>query len=148
MSKYNSEKLAELAARILSAPKLDRALDAEIAVVLNIGARGLLPDDHEYLSTVRRDDGCAPGTYWFHCRSGKSLRTAPEFTGCVTTALTLKDVEWLIDIEQLFDLHWEVEHWVTDSLPATKASNVKHGSLPQAIVASALRVRSELAAVA
>jgi hypothetical protein len=140
-------KLFDLALRVRTAPLPDRKLDAEIAVALNIGCRGLLPDDHEYLSPVRGDDGCAPGTYWFHCRSGKSLRTAPEFTGSVDAALTLKDAEWLIDIEQLFDATtWEVELWVVDNKPASQLSRVsKCQSLPQAIAASALSVRAALA---
>lgn len=142
--------LFELAKRVEAASGPDRKLDAEIAVALKIGARGLLDDDHEYLTTVRADDSCASGTYWFNCRSGKSLRTAPEFTGSVDAALTLKDVEWLIDIEQLFDLGWEVELWVLYANDADMAqalgSNTRGPSLPQVIAASALKVRASLAA--
>lgn len=81
--------LTTLAERVEAASGPDRGLDAEIAVALKIGARGLLPDDHEYLSRVRKADGCAVGTYWFHCRSGMSLRTAEAYTASIDAALTL-----------------------------------------------------------
>lgn len=81
--------LLGLAARCEAASGPDRELDAAIAVALNIGARGLLADDHEYLELVRKDDGCAVGTYWFKCRSGMSLRTAEPYTASLDAAMTL-----------------------------------------------------------
>lgn len=136
-------RLLALADRIEAASAPDRVLDAEIAVALKIGARGLLDDDHEYLSPVRKDDGCAPGTYWFNCRSGKSLRTASEFTGSVDAALTTKDAEWLLDVEQEFDvLTWAVELWLVGDAEASKSAVARCQSLPSAIVVASLRAKA------
>jgi hypothetical protein len=140
------EKLTALAERAISADPQDCGLEAEIAVALNIGARGVTSDDHEYLSLPRADDGCAAGTYWFHCRSGKSLRTAPRFLGSTDAALSLKDTDWLLDVEQTFDLGWEVELWVIENKAASEASRVKGASLPGLLTASSLMVRATLAA--
>ena len=89
MANPNRHELIALAERWERAQAPDRELDADTAVALNIGARGVLPDDHEYLSRIRKDDGCAPGTYWFHCRSGKSLRTALTYTASLDAVRTI-----------------------------------------------------------
>lgn len=93
--------LLELAARCEAATGADREMDAAIAVSLNIGARGLLPDDHEYLARVRKDDGCAPGTYWFVCRSGRSLRTAEAYTASLDAAMSLvpEGHDWSLHVD-------------------------------------------------
>lgn len=85
----NAAELLTLADRCEAATGSDRELDAHIAVGLGIGARGLLSDDHEYLIRTRKDDECAPGTYWFQCRSGRSLRTAEPYTASLDAAMTL-----------------------------------------------------------
>jgi hypothetical protein len=84
--------LNELADGIEAAGGPDRELDARICVALKIGARGPLPDDLEYLSMPNPRDpgpGVHEGHYWFHCRSGMSLRSAPPFTASIDAALTL-----------------------------------------------------------
>lgn len=138
-------KLDALAARALVADPKDYRLEAEIAVALKIGTRGVTDDDHEYLTLPSKEEGCAPGTYWFHCRSGKSLRTAPHFLGSTDAALSLKDAEWLLDVEQTFALSWEVEFWVVGDTSASEASCVKGDNLPGLLTASALKVRYVLA---
>lgn len=150
MSAGKGEALLALAERVEAAAGPDRELDAEIAVALKVGARGLLPDDHEYLSTLCKDDyreGCPKGGYWFHCRSGKSFKTASPFTGSVDSALSTKDAEWLIDIEQTFDLGWEVELWIVGNVEVSKSTVARCQSLPSAIVAASLRARAALAQV-
>lgn len=82
----------ELVEKIERASGPDREMDAEIAVALAVGARGLLHDDHEYLSLPDRRDpgpGVTAGHYWFHCRSGMSLRSADFYTGSLDAAMTL-----------------------------------------------------------
>lgn len=82
-STLDPQALNALADRLEQAAGPDRELDAAIAVALKFGARGILPDDHEYLSMPDKRDpgpGVTAGHYWFHCRSGMSLRSAPLFT--------------------------------------------------------------------
>jgi hypothetical protein len=86
--------LLDLATRVEAATGTDRALDAEIAVAMQIGVRGLLADDHETLRLTRKSDGCAPGTYWFCCRSGMSLRTAEAYTASLDGAVALVPEGW------------------------------------------------------
>lgn len=62
----------------LTAP--DREVDALIAVAMFPTAYDGLNGDHVYAKPTRRDDHCAPGTYWCCSRSGMSLHTAPEYT--------------------------------------------------------------------
>ena len=89
--------LLELAARIEAASGPDREIDARIAVALRLGCRPNLPDDLEYLSLVRDDDFESAGTYWFHCRSGKSLRTSLPYTGSLDAAMTLVPEGWVVE---------------------------------------------------
>lgn len=86
-----------LALRIEALAGPCRETDAAIAVAIKLGCRANLADDLEYLSMCRKDDDCAPGTYWFHCRSGKSLRTAPMFTASFDAAATIMPPDaWFI----------------------------------------------------
>lgn len=90
-------QLLALAERCEAAKGPDRELDAQIAVALEIGARGLLPDDHEYLSLPNKRDpgpGVTVGHYWFHCRSGMSLRSADFYTASLDAALKLVPEGW------------------------------------------------------
>lgn len=84
--------MTTLAERVEAAAGPDRELDAEIAVAIKLDCRPNLPDDLEYLSLPNKHDpgpGVTAGHYWFHCRSGMSLRSAPPFTASIETAMTL-----------------------------------------------------------
>jgi len=96
--------LLELAERVRASTGPDRELDAKIAVAVKWRARGPTADDHEYLSIPRKDDGCAPGTYWFHCRSGMSLRTAPEWCASIDAAMMLVPDDCLTMVRELWDV--------------------------------------------
>lgn len=76
-------RLLELADRIEAMDRPDREVDAEIAVALRHGAYST-DDDLGYPSMIRKDDYEASsrkrGAYWFHTRSGISMRTAIEYT--------------------------------------------------------------------
>ena len=71
--------------RLLASPNQDRNLDAMIHVELFKPRQA--PDDHRYYRlphiSVDHMDMCAPGTYWLTERSGRSLHTAPYYTGIV-----------------------------------------------------------------
>ena len=84
--------MTNLSERVMSLSGPDREVDAEIAVFLKHGCRANLADDLEYLSMPNKHDpghGVAPGHYWFHCRSGMSLRSAPNYTASIDAAMTL-----------------------------------------------------------
>ena len=84
--------MTNLSERVMSLSGPDREVDAEIAVFLKHGCRANLADDLEYLSMPNKYDpgpGVAPGHYWFHCRSGMSLRSAPNYTASIDAAMTL-----------------------------------------------------------
>ena len=81
----------ELVARLEAASVGSRELDAHVTVALRLGCKRGLPDDLQYLQKVRKDDECAPGTYWYVCRSGKSLRTAEPVTTSLDAALALAE---------------------------------------------------------
>lgn len=81
----------------------DRELDAEIAVATKLGCRPNLSDDLEYLSLPNKHDrgpGVTAGNYWFHCRSGMSLRSAPAYTASIDAAMTLlpDGAEWTLSV--------------------------------------------------
>jgi hypothetical protein len=86
-------ELLALAERVEKATGPSRELDALIGVAFQIGCRKGLPDDHEYLTAIRADDPEASagraGHYWFHCRSGKSMRSAEMYTASIDGAMTL-----------------------------------------------------------
>lgn len=75
--------LLSLAIRIEALSCSDREVDAEIAVALRHGAYHE-PEDTGYPTMIRKDDYEADarkrGAYWFHSRSGISMRTAIEYT--------------------------------------------------------------------
>lgn len=85
--------LLKLAERCEAATGPDRELDAAIEVALKVGCRANLPDDLEYLSEISLSDYEArqrkAGHYWFHCRSGKSMRSADRYTLSLDAAMTL-----------------------------------------------------------
>lgn len=87
--KPNTDNLLTLALKVELTTESNRELDAEVAVALRLGEyaerneRGSL-EDLGYPSMIRKDDYEASarrrGAYWFHSRSGISMRTAPEYT--------------------------------------------------------------------
>lgn len=81
--------MTDLIERLKTADAGSREMDASVTVALHLDCRKGLPDDHESLREVRPDDQCAPGTYWFVCRSGMSLRTAEPVTTSIDAALAL-----------------------------------------------------------
>ncbi|MEN5229028.1 hypothetical protein [Brevundimonas naejangsanensis] len=83
--------LSALIARLEAAEVGSRELDAAVTVALQLDARGVTVDDHEYLRATVRSDECAPGTYWRCARSGMSLRTADPVTTSLDAALALAD---------------------------------------------------------
>ena len=81
----------ELIAKLESASEGSRELDALVTVALRLDCKRGLSDDLQYLSPIRRDDECAIGTYWYVCRSGRSLRTAEPVTTSIDAALALAE---------------------------------------------------------
>lgn len=79
--------IAELLERVEAASGPDRELDAAIEVAM-LGTTAT-DDDLIYHSVPRKDDHCAPGTFWRKSRSGASLRTAAPFTASLDNALAL-----------------------------------------------------------
>lgn len=77
--------------RIEAAKAGTRDLDALVTVALRVGCTPNLPDDLHYLTATRPDDECVHGTYWFHQRSGKSLRTAMPITMSAKAAMDLAE---------------------------------------------------------
>ena len=143
--------LMALAEAVERAAEGSRDLDAAIAVGLRIGARGVLPDDHEYLSPIRKDDGCTPGTYWFCCRSGRSLRTAPAFTTSIDAAMTLRPVGWSISFgekpgrpEHLRNFAWLNDHNTPDGIAVR---HVEASARTIALAITAVCLRAALAPV-
>lgn len=65
----------------------DRSLDAEITVVTT--PTQSTADDLIYFRTPTKADGCAPGTYWKHQRSGMSLHAAAPLTASLDAAISL-----------------------------------------------------------
>lgn len=100
----DSEALMALAMRVEAAEAADRELDAAIAVALKIGCRANLPDDLEYLSEISPGDYEARhrklGYYWFHCRSGKSMRAADRFTLSLDFAILLVPAGYAWEVGQ------------------------------------------------
>lgn len=115
--------LRELADRVEALSGPCRETDALIAVALNLGVRGVTEDDHEYLSAIRKDDYCAAGTYWFHCRSGKSLRTAEPYTASIDAAMTVVPLEWSLDCLK----EGEVGRWYVNLRPRDWVSDWRYG---------------------
>ena len=79
--------LSELIERVENASGKDRELDAAIACAIFKTIK--TDDDLIYRVPVRKCDDCAAGTYWHVSRSGRSLHTAPLYTGSIDAALTL-----------------------------------------------------------
>lgn len=78
-----------------------RELDALVSVALKLDCKPNLTDDLHSLRPIRKDDHCAPGTYWFVQRSGMSLRTSEPVTTSLDAALALAerlfpDWDWII----------------------------------------------------
>ena len=82
---------ASLAARVEALTGPDREVDALITVALRLGCTPNLPDDLQYLTMPHKSDQCAAGTYWYHRRSGMSLRTAEPLTASLDCALALSE---------------------------------------------------------
>lgn len=134
--------LLELAERVEALAGPDRATNALIAVAINLGARGVIEDDHEYLSPVRKDDyGVNPGAYWFCCRSGRSLRMADHYTGSLDAAMTLVPEGFqTLDVDQDHD----GAEWRWRLYPQYRADLAvfgQAGSACLALTAAALRAR-------
>ena len=86
-----------LSERVERAEGPSRELDAEIAVAVKLGCRPNLPDDLEHLSLPNKRNpgpGVLAGHYWFHCRSGMSLRSADAYTSSLDAAATLASPHW------------------------------------------------------
>lgn len=69
----------------------NRELDALVSVALKLDCKPNLTDDLHSLRPIRKDDHCAPGTYWFVQRSGMSLRTSEPVTTSLDAALALAE---------------------------------------------------------
>lgn len=80
---------ASLIERLEKAEAGSREFDALVTVALRLDCKRGLPDDLQYLQAIRRDGGCAPGTYWYVCRSGKSLRTSDPVTTSIYATVAL-----------------------------------------------------------
>lgn len=83
--------LSALIARLEAAEVGGGELDAAVTVALQLDAKGVTADDHEYLQATVRSDECAPGTYWRCARSGMSLRTSDPITTSLDAALALAE---------------------------------------------------------
>lgn len=83
--------LSALIARLEAAEVGGGELDAAVTVALQLDAKGVTADDHEYLQATVRSDECAPGTYWRCARSGMSLRTSDPITTSIDAALALAE---------------------------------------------------------
>lgn len=83
--------MTALLERLEGAREGSRELDALVTVALRLDCKRNMPDDLQYLSAIRRDDECAPGTYWYVCRSGRSLRTSEPVTTSIDAALALAE---------------------------------------------------------
>ena len=92
------DDVRELIERLERASGPDRELDGEIACAIfkTIGT----DDDLIYRSPIRRYDQCAPGTYWLVSRSGRSLQTAPHYTGSIDAAMRLVPKDHDVSITQ------------------------------------------------
>ena len=69
----------------------NRELDALVSVALKLDCKPNLTDDLHSLRPIRKDDHCAPGTYWFVQRSGMSLRASEPVTTSLDAALALAE---------------------------------------------------------
>jgi hypothetical protein len=136
---------AELADRIeREAP--GRELDAAIAVAIKLDCRPNLPDDLEYLSLPNKHDpgpGVTAGHYWFHCRSGMSLRTALPYTTNIDAAMTLVPEGYCISAmgEVPDDLCWYVVLWREGN--EKPEFEVRAYTLPCAICFAALHAQAQ-----
>ena len=81
----------DLITKLEEAGEGSRELDALVTVALKLDCKPNLPDDLQYLKAIRRDDYCAPGTYWFVQRSGMSLRMSDPVTTSLDAALALAE---------------------------------------------------------
>lgn len=82
--------MESLIAKLKSATEGSRELDAEIAVALEYGLPAPMGDARAHLRLTNKYDEEAPGTYWVVQFSGRSLRSAPNFTTSVDAAIRLK----------------------------------------------------------
>jgi len=106
--------MTDLITKLEEAGEGSRELDALVTVALKLDCKPNLPDDLQYLKAIRRDDYCAPGTYWFLQRSGVSLRTSEPVTTSLDAALALASrvlPGWFPSVEPRFFIDGKVVRW-------------------------------------
>lgn len=87
--------------RIKAATEGSRELDAEIAVAVEYDLPRPMGEARAHLQLTREGDyAVRPGNYWVVKFSGKSLRTAPNFTTSLDAALLLQEKSMYVSVSR------------------------------------------------